>query len=139
MAQYQVMTHRIQFPQGGLGDSPVVTLPDGWVPLGAIRQGETVLVLVYQPVGGLAVPVLAALDPDSLPAGGTPATVDVTGTGFDNSCIIYADGQPRATFFIDATHLQYTARADLAASGESHQITVAGTGGTSNPLTFTFT
>jgi hypothetical protein len=82
---------------------------------------------------------LTSLTPDTLAAGGTPATVDVVGTGFDSSCTVEADGAARVTFYIDNAHLQYTARPDLATSGETHQMTVVGSGGTSNALTFTFT
>jgi hypothetical protein len=139
MAAWQVQTMRVDIPPPDLGVGPVVAVPDGWEPLTAVRQGETVILLMRQPVGGLAVPVLDALTPNSLPAGSTPATIDVTGTGFDNTSTVQADGQARATFYIDTGHLQYTARPDLASSGETHQMTVAGDGGTSNPLTFTFT
>jgi hypothetical protein len=87
--------------------------------------------------GGLT---LTSLTPNSLPAGSTPATVDVYGTGFDSTCTVYADGVTRATFFIDIGHLEYTARPDQATSGETHQMTVGNTlGRMSNALTFTFT
>ena len=139
-----MMTYRIALPEGDLGVGEVVPLPDGWMPLTAVRQGEVAVVLCYQPLddtppsGGDA-PVLGSLNPDSLPAGSVPATIDVLGTGFDKSCVIQADGDPRATFYISAVHLEYTSRPDLATPDELHQITVQGDNGTSNALPFTFT
>lgn len=93
----------------------------------------------FQPseVGGAI--VLTSLSPNSLAAGSTPATIDVLGTGFDQSCTIYSDGTARATFFIDIGHLQFTARPDLATSGQTNQITVSNGTVTSNVLTLTFT
>jgi IPT/TIG domain-containing protein len=142
-AQYQVMTYRIAIPEGDMGVGTIVSLPQDWVPLAAVRQGETALVLCSKqlagppPVGNP--PVLNSLTPDTLAAGTTPATIDVLGSGFDASSTIYADSDARATFFIDNTHLEYTARPDLATSGEVHQITVVGDTGTSNALPFTYT
>jgi hypothetical protein len=143
VTQWQVETVRIAVPPPDLGEGPAVVLPEGWEPLAAMRQGETVIVLCRQPVastppGGNA-PVLDSLTPNSLPTGSSPATVTVNGSNFDNTCEVCADGQPRATFYIDPHTLEYTARPDLASSGESHQITVQGSGGTSSALTFTFT
>jgi hypothetical protein len=134
------MVHQVDL--GGLAADTAVPIPSGWEPIGvATRQGNKATILcrraadVPPPAGA---PVLTSLTPNSLAAGGTPATVDVVGSGFDSSSTIQADGVPRVTFFLDATHLQYTARPDQASPG-TVQITVAGTAGTSNPLTFTFT
>lgn len=94
----------------------------------------------YNPVETGAAITLTSLAPASLPAGSPPSTVDVYGTGFDNTCDVYSDGVARTTFFIDIGHLQYTARPDQANSGDTHQITVENSAGaTSNALTFTFT
>jgi hypothetical protein len=83
---------------------------------------------------------LTALSPDHLEAGGPPATIDVTGTGFDASCTVQADTIPRGTFFLDGTHLQYTARPDTETGASSHEITVTNTAGEiSNVLVFSFT
>lgn len=144
MAQYQVMAYNVALPQRTrLGIGLVVALPDGWTPLTAVGQGGTALILCSQLVGAPpagSAPQLASIAPNTLPAGSSPATVDVNGSNFDASCLAYADGQVREpTFFIGPTHLQYTARPDLAASGDSHQITVVGDNGTSNGLPFTFT
>jgi hypothetical protein len=138
------MTYRIAMPESTtLGVGTVVSLPEDWQPLAALRQGETAVVLCCKllpaaPPQGAA-PVLDSLDPNTAQAGQPPITIDVYGSGFDASCTVYADTNARATFFIDATHLQYTARSDLATSGETHAITVVGDGGTSAPLPFTFT
>jgi IPT/TIG domain-containing protein len=84
-------------------------------------------------------PTLTSLTPNSLPAGSAPATVDVAGTNYDPTCVILANGATRDTFYIDATHLQYTARPDLAISGDTVQIAVQNNNGTSSSLTFTYT
>jgi hypothetical protein len=140
--QYQVMTYRIKIPQGDLGVGDIVPMPEGWIPLAAMRQGETAVVLCYQEAvapGGPDI-VLTSLTPNTLAAGSTPATVDVLGSGFDTGCSVYADEVVRPTFYIDDTHLEYTARPDQATAGESHEISVGNAGGDrSNSLPFTFT
>ena len=141
MSQYRVMTYRIAIPEGNIGMGEIVALPDGWTPLAALRQGETALVFCSQQVGAPPAsdtPVLSSLNPNTLSTGGEPASVDVLGSGFDTSCAVNADDVPRATFFIDAGHLQYTARPDLEGKGVV-QITVVGDNGTSNALSFLFT
>lgn len=83
---------------------------------------------------------LTSLNPNTAPAGSTPATVDVIGTGFDSTCTIYVGEETRATFYISATDLQYTARPDLATSGQIDAVSVRNTAGDqSNTLDFTFT
>jgi hypothetical protein len=141
MSDWQIMVHQVDLG-AGLTSDQAVPIPSGWEPIGlAARQGNKASILcrraadVVPPAGA---PVLTSLTPNSLPAGSTPVTVDVAGTGFDSSSTIQADGVPRVTFFLDATHLQYTARPDQATPG-TVQITVQGGGGTSNAVTFTFT
>jgi hypothetical protein len=51
--QYEVMTFLFPAPEPKPGQSDAVKLPDGWTPLSAVRQGETVLVLCSQPVAEL--------------------------------------------------------------------------------------
>jgi hypothetical protein len=140
MSDWEIMVHLVDLTR--MAADQAVPIPSGWEPIGiAARQANQATVLcrraadVAPPSGA---PVLSSLTPNSLAAGGTPATVDVLGTGFDTASVIQADGVPRVTFFIDATHLQYTARPDQASPG-TVQITVEGATGTSNPLTFTFT
>jgi hypothetical protein len=144
MSQYQMMTFRIDLPEGSTGMGEVVTLPNMWEPISALRLGETVLVLCRQQTGapppsGGSAPVLTSLSPNTLPAGSDPATVDVYGSNFDSSCQIESNGTARATFYFDSGHLEYTARPDLATQGQVSQMTVVGTNGTSNALPLTFT
>ena len=85
-------------------------------------------------------PTLTSLSPNTLVHGTTPTTVDLYGTNFDSSCVVLADGQARATFYIDNAHLQATARPDLQTSPSVVQITVQSpTNGTSDALPFTYT
>jgi hypothetical protein len=140
MATWEIMAHQIVLPVSA--EAPIA-LPAGWEPIGTLaRQGNNAVVLCRRqaddPTPPSGAPVLDSITPSSLASGGTPATVDAVGSGFDTSSVIQADGVPRATFYIDATHLQYTARPDLQAPGPV-QITVAGDNGTSNALTFTYT
>ena len=143
MSQYQMMSYRVKIPEGGLGTGEIVTMPDMWEPISAVRIGETVVVLCRQaitspPPGGNA-PVLTSLSPNTLVAGSTPATIDVYGSNFDASCVIQGNGTPRSTFMIDAGHLEYTARPDLGTPGQVTQMTVVGNNGTSGALPLTFT
>jgi hypothetical protein len=142
MDVWEVMAHVVALPISP--DDPVF-LPPGWEPIAALaRQGPNAVVMcrrqsdvpILPPSGP---PVLDSLNPDTLAAGGTPATIDVLGSNFESTCEINVDGQPRGTFFLGDTHLQYTARPDLATSGQTAQITVVGAGGTSDPLPFTYT
>jgi hypothetical protein len=139
MSDWQIMAHEIQLP---VQAEQAVTVPGGWEPISTLsRQGNKAVVLLrrqaqYTPPS--AVSVLSSLTPNTLASGGVPATIDVYGTGFDASTTIDADGQPRATFYLDATHLEYTARPDLAGPS-TVQITVQNSNGTSNALPFTYT
>lgn len=139
MADWEVMAHVVRLPIAA--DDPIA-LPAGWEPIATLlRQGNNAIVLCRRtataPAG--AAPVITSITPNSLAAGAIPTTIDVVGSGFDTSSTIYADASPRATFFLTATHLQYTARPDLETSGGTVQIRVQGDGGTSNAVTFTFT
>jgi len=140
MADWEIMGHPIELPIPY--DNPQ-TIPSGWEPLSALpRQGNKAVILCRRvasapPAGGP--PVLDSITPNTLAAGGTPATIEVYGSNFDASCSIYADGAPRSTFFLDSTHLEYTARPDLATSGDVVQITVGNDAGRSSALPFTYT
>lgn len=139
MADWQVMAHQVVLPIAA--DTPV-SMPTGWEPFGVgERQGANAVVLckrlaVAPPGDG---PVLDSITPNALAAGGPPETVEVLGSGFDAGCSVYADDTPRATFFLDATHLEYTARPDLATSGQAVAVTVRNDAGSSAALTFTYT
>lgn len=93
----------------------------------------------YQAGGGAGSITLTSIAPNTLPAGSPPTTVDLYGTGFDNTCNINVNGSSRASFFIDDTHLQYTARPDLQTTPATVQVSVTGLAGTSNTLPFSFT
>jgi hypothetical protein len=143
MPNYQVMVHHIHIPD--YGPEVAIDLPATWQSVATIaRQGEDLVLLLMReadqpvtPPGGA--PALTSLTPNSVAAGTTPITVDVIGSGFDANSTIDADGSPRGTFYIDDTHLQYTARPDLATPGTTVQITVTNTHGPSNALPFTYT
>lgn len=93
----------------------------------------------YQ-AGGVAGSItLTSIVPNTLPSGSSPTTVDLYGTGFDTTCNVTIDGTTRASFFIDDTHLQYTARPDLQTGPATVQVAVVGAAGTSNSLPFSFT
>lgn len=132
------MAHQVVLPIAS--DAPV-SLPTGWEPFSAgVRQGNNAVVLckrlaVAPPA---AAPVLTSITPNALAAGGVPATIDVAGSGFDANSTVNADGVPRATFYLDATHLQYTARPDLATPGQVVEVTVSNDSGVSNTLTFIY-
>ena len=50
-------------------------------------------------------PVLTAISPTNIAAGSGGITVTLTGSGFENGSIARVNGSPRATTFVDATHL----------------------------------
>jgi hypothetical protein len=140
VADWEIMAHMVELPI--TAEAPIV-LPAGWEPIGALaRQANQAVVFCRRQAAdpGLpaGAPVIDSLVPASLASGGTPATVDVFGANFDATSTVNADGVARATFFIDAGHLEYTARPDLEPPG-AVQITVVGPVGTSNPMTFTYT
>ena len=83
--------------------------------------------------------LLTSVTPNTLPAGSTPATIDVVGSGFDATSTVYVNGTARATFYLDTTHMQYTARPDLVTTPQTVQVTVANNTDTSNSLPFTYT
>lgn len=106
---------------------PSVT-PDDWCNEWAVSTG-----------GGSGLE-LTSISPNSLPAGSAPTTVDLYGAGFDSTCTINVEGSSRATFFIDTTHLQYTARPDLQTTPVTVQVSVSNSQAeTSNTLPFSFT
>ena len=91
---------------------------------------------------GNPVPAITSLVPPSLPAGSSPQTLTVNGTGFVDSSTASFNGQSRATTFVSSTKLsiQLTST-DLATLG-SYPVYVtnpAPLGGISNTAEFTVT
>jgi hypothetical protein len=70
----------------------------------------TVTILADEP-GTNPLPVLAAIDPSSAPAGSPGFTLVATGSSFIASSVVHWNGAPRPTTFISATEL----RADIPA------------------------
>ena len=140
MADWEIMGHQVTLPAPF--DAPI-PIPAGWEPIGTLaRQANTAVVLCRRQAAGPAPPsdppVISSLDPNTLASGGTPATIEVYGSNFDAQSVINVDGAPRATFYLDTGHLEYTARPDLMSPG-TVQVTVVGANGTSNAVTFTYT
>jgi len=83
---------------------------------------------------------LTSISPNTLAAGSPPASVDVYGAGFSTDCVCQSDAVIRTTFFIDAGHVQFTARPDVVTVGAVHEVTVQNQAGDiSNSLPFTIT
>jgi hypothetical protein len=83
---------------------------------------------------------LTQVVPDSLAAGSPPTSVDVYGSGFTATCKVQSDTVIRDTFYLDAGHLQFTARPDTVTAASVRQVTVEDTDGTiSNSLPLTVT
>ena len=69
-------------------------------------------------------PVIAAINPDSVAAGGAGFTLQVTGSGFVNGAVVLWDGAPCPTTFVDGARLNSTISADLIAFGRTVGIAV---------------
>lgn len=86
-----------------------------------------------------AVPILTTINPKSAVAGGTNASLTVTGSGFVPQTQVLFNGSPRDTTFASSTSVTVNlTQADLGAA-QVAQIVVrnpAPGGGTSQPLTF---
>ena len=138
MPDYEMMVYEVVLPVGG----QTVAVPSGWEPfLLAERQGNKAQVVCRRVVAGTGAPlVIDSLNPASLPGGTVALTVEVLGSGFDPSCTVTVDDLAVTTFYVDAGHLEYTARADLASPGDTHNIMVVnGADQVSNTVTFTYT
>jgi len=85
-------------------------------------------------------PTITAVTPTSIQAGGTPATLSLTGTGFVNqSSFITVNGTQRPTTFVSATQVTTPLTgSDLLVGGVDQVQVVNSTpgGGASNTLTF---
>ncbi len=88
------------------------------------------------------VPTLSSINPNSATAGGNAFTLNVNGTNFINSSVVYWNGQPRPTTLISPTKLNVViVAADIANVGTANITVVNPTpgGGTSSALPFTIT
>jgi hypothetical protein len=86
------------------------------------------------------VPAIASLSPTAIPAGSSPFTLTVNGSGFVASSSVRWNGSPRTTTFVSSSQLQASITASDVASTGSVPVTVftpAPGGGTSSPVTFT--
>jgi uncharacterized repeat protein (TIGR01451 family) len=114
------------------GGTTTITVANG-SPGGGTSAGATFT--VNNPV-----PVLTAINPVSVLAGGSGLTVTVTGSNFVSGSVVQWNENPRPTTFISATQLQATLTAADVASGANVPISVnnaAPGGGTSASVNFT--
>ncbi len=84
-------------------------------------------------------PSTASLTPVAFTAGGSPATLTVTGAGFVPDSVVNINGAPRTTTFVNSTQvLASLTSGDLAAAGINQVLVVNPVpgGGTSNVQTF---
>ena len=87
-------------------------------------------------------PVIAALEPASLPVGSTNLTIQVRGSTFAAAATVKVNGAERQTTYVSASQLTVTLQAaDVAAAGtlEVSVVNPAPGGGTSAPKTLTVT
>ena len=82
-------------------------------------------------------PIITALNPALVTAGGLPFTLTITGNNFVGSNVQW-NGSPLTTTFVSATQLTALVPANLIASAGSASVTVVNAGGaTSAPVIFT--
>ena len=82
-------------------------------------------------------PSLTSISPTSAVVGSGPITLTATGSNFTPSSVVQVNGASRSTSFVSGAQLTATlTAADLSNAGFL-SITVASSGGTSAPLTFT--
>ncbi len=82
-------------------------------------------------------PSLTSISPASAVVGSGPITLTATGSNFTPASVVQVNGASRSTGFVNGTQLTATlTAADLSNAGFL-SITVASSGGTSAPLTFT--
>ena len=96
--------------------------------------------LTGQAIAAYPTPTVTSVSPQSVKVGSSNATVTVSGTGFFPTSIIYWDGQPLATTFLNSTALSATPGTSLISGYGDHAITVvnpAPGGGTSNAVNVT--
>jgi hypothetical protein len=84
-------------------------------------------------------PVLQSLDPPTAALGTPSFTLHVHGVGFAPDDVILWNGGAEATTFVSPTEVTTGVNMDTAAYAVPIPVEVAGAGGVSNALTFTFT
>jgi len=96
----------------------------------------TLPVTLAVPLSGAA-PTIASLSTDSVTAGGASFTLIVTGTNFYIGSVVYWNGVPQTTTFINSTQLMITVPAAALATPGTVNITVVNPGpaGASNVVT----
>jgi hypothetical protein len=107
-------------------------------PGGGMSNGA-ILVVSVQPN---PVPVITAINPATVTAGGAQFTLTVTGSNFVQNSVVRFNGQNRATTFVSATEIRATITAGDIINGGMAAITVfnpAPAGGTSNAVQLTIT
>ncbi len=80
---------------------------------------------------------ISTLSPSSAAIGSSAVTLVVTGTNFASSALVYFNGSPLSTTFVNAGQLNATIPASSLTAAENAAITVISSGLTSNSLTFT--
>jgi uncharacterized repeat protein (TIGR01451 family) len=110
------------------------------LPASAIAADGTVSVTVTNPAPGggtslaepwtlaIPTPVMASLSPQAVPQG-APATITVTGTGFEANSVAQWNGSTRPTTFVNGTTLTVALTAQDASNFGLGQITVTNPGG----------
>ncbi len=87
----------------------------------------------------MAPPAISSISPTQLPAGHADFTLDVYGTHFTSTAIVYWGTRPLVTVSAGGGILLATVPASLVATASKASITVTTAGGTSAPITFTVT
>jgi uncharacterized protein (TIGR03437 family) len=86
--------------------------------------------------GSLAVPTIMSLSPPSVLAGSPSFTLTINGANFDNSAVVYWNGQALPTTFVSATQVRAAVDANLVPTSASALVQVTASGRTSAAATF---
>ncbi len=89
--------------------------------------------------GGVTLPSLTSVSPNSVTVGGSTFTLTVNGSGFTNQSVVRWNGANRTTTFVSATQLTASIPAtDIATTGTASVVVFnPGTGGGVSPQTLT--
>jgi len=104
--------------------------------VGEIRSNP-VIVNVQNPV-----PILNSLTPNEVPAGSNAISIDLLGSNFIQNAVVYWNGKPLNSQFINGNKLQITVATGELVSAGSRTVVVANpdpTSGVSNPQFFLIT